>query len=731
MTKTTESSKNMDTPIKEKNTSSKVINPITEGNIAKEMIAFFLPLMLGTFFQLLYNTADSVIVGRFVGKEALSAVGGASAILVNVFVGGLTALSSGVTIIVGQYYGAGRDEDVSKSAHTGMAFAILIGGLMMITGIPLTEKMLLAMNTPAETLDGSVIYLQIYLAGMIPNLIYNMGAGILRAVGDSKRPLYFLIITSMVNIVLDLVLVLFMGMGVAGVALATIISQAVSAVMTIYVLVRTNDSYRLYLKKIRLHSYYLKRILAIGIPSTIHSLTYTASNVLIQTAVNGFGTDTVAAWVATGKADQIFWMICSCMGITTSTFVAQNFGAGSFTRVKKSVRTGTLYLAGLTVVTETVLLAFSRYILTLFSSDANVITIAQYMVQLIVTYYFTYIALELCSAAERGMGNAVGPMIISVLGVCGIRILWILTVFREHRTLQVLLATYPISWFIASAISIIYHLIYSNIKRKSFADAIESVDIKKEKRTGIILCIPGIFCLLYGVTVRLANSGSNFYLCWFAGAVFLFLFGLLLGKGIIRKIKAPLKVFFASVIGAGLIFVLATQCMVLNGFFAQNVSDLDYIIVLGAQVKTTGPAVVTRMRLDRAYDYATENPGTVIVVSGGKGSNEITSEAQVMKDYLTGRGIDESRIIMEDLSTNTSENLRFCMNVKPDMSDASVGIVTSNFHVFRALAIARKSGYTDIYGIPAASVPLYLPNNMIRESIGILKDFLMGNLSFV
>ena len=712
----------------QKSNDEKHLNPITEGNIPKEMISFFLPLMLGTFFQLLYNTADSVIVGRFVGKVALSAVGGASAILVNVFVGGLTALSSGVTIIVGQYYGAGRDEDVSRSVHTGIAFAILTGALMMIFGIPLTKKMLVAMKTPEVTLAESVIYLQIYLVGMIPNLIYNMGAGILRAIGDSKRPLLFLIISSIVNIILDLVLVLFLGLGVVGVALATIISQTVSAAMTIYVLVKAEDSYRLYLKKIRLYGFYLKRILAIGIPSTVHSLTYTASNVLIQVAVNSFGTDTVAAWVATGKTDQIFWMVSSCMGTTVATFVAQNFGAGSFTRIKKSVKVGALYLAGFSILIEVILLSFGEYILLLFTDDTTVIRIATFMIQLMVTYYITFIALEICSAAERGMGNALGPMLISVLGICGIRIIWILTVFERKKNLRSLLATYPISWLIASYVAVIYYLIFISLKKKNFSDANALPDRKNEKRKGICLIILGALCLVYGITVRLAASGSNFYLCWIAGAAFLMIWGVLFLTGLTGRILRPIKIMVGCIIGAGIIFITATQSMVINGFYAENVSDLDYIIVLGAQVKPSGPAIVTRMRLDKAYEYAMDNPGTQIIVSGGKGGNEPCSEAEVMKAYLISKGLDEDRITMEDKSVNTSENLKLCMALNNDLADSSVGIVTSNFHVFRATAIAKKSGYTDVYGIPADSVPLYLPNNMIRESIGLLKDFIVGNL---
>ena len=701
-----------------------ISNPITEGKIGKEMIFFFLPLMFGTFFQLLYNTADSVIVGQFVGKEALAAVGGSAAILVNVFVGGLTSLSSGATVIVGQYYGAGKREEVSKAVHTGMALAVILGIIITAAGIPTTRLMLEAMNTTPESLEGSTVYLRVYMAGMIPNLVYNMGAGILRAIGDSKRPLLFLIISSIANIILDLVLVLGLGLGVFGVALATILSQAISAVLTIIELVRADDCYRLYLNRIRIHSFYLKRILMIGIPSTVHSLTYTASNLIIQIAVNSFGTDTVAAWVATGKADQIFWMVSSSMGITISTFVAQNYGKGSMDRVKKSLAFGALYHTVLTTTIVVALLTVGPFVLTFFTKDPVVLDIATYMLRFFVVFYFTFILIEVTHAVLRGMGNATGPMIISVFGVCGIRILWIFTAFRAYRTMTVLMTSYPMSWGISSAVSLIYLLIVLKLKGRN-----NDTSAKRKPVILPLMCIAaGVLCILYGITVMLVNSGSRFFCVWYAGGICFLLLSLFIRKNIFAKLPRAVNVILAICVSLGVIFVLVTQGMVISGFRDSGRSGPDYIIVLGSQVKPSGPAVVTRLRLDRAYEYAEVNPDSIIIVSGGQGSNEPASEASVMKDYLVSRGLDEARIIMEDNSTNTSENLRFSAEKVEGLRGSSVGIVSSEFHIFRALAIARKCGYTDAYGIPAKSVRLYLPNNMLRESIGILKDFLMGNL---
>jgi uncharacterized SAM-binding protein YcdF (DUF218 family) len=243
----------------------------------------------------------------------------------------------------------------------------------------------------------------------------------------------------------------------------------------------------------------------------------------------------------------------------------------------------------------------------------------------------------------------------------------------------------------------------------------------------ILLYLIAALCILYGIVVMLANSGSKFFLCWFAGGFMLAVISFAHSKGIYDAMNKPLKVIFITLISMGLVFLISTQCMVISGFRDRSIPDLDYIIVLGSQVKPSGPALVTRLRLDKAYEYASANPDTIIIVSGGQGSNEPASEASVMKDYLVNRGIDENRIIMEDKSTNTSENLQFSKALL-DTENSSVGIVTSEFHIFRALAIAKKCGYSDTYGIPARSVRTYLPNNMIRETVGLTKDFLMGNL---
>ena len=313
-------------------------NAITEGVIWKQILLFFFPILLGTFFQQLYNAADALIVGRFVGKEALSAVGGGTGTVINLLVGFFVGLASGATVIISQYYGAKREEMVGYAVHTAMAFSLVGGLVMTVCGLLAAPGILRAMDTPADVLEPATLYIRIYFLGMVGNLVYNVGAGILRAVGDSRRPLYFLIASCLANIVLDVLLVVVLRMGVAGAALATILSQMFSALLVVLVLMRTEDMHRLEIKKISFDGRMFKRIIRIGFPAGLQSVMYSLSNIIIQTAINGEGTDTVAAWTVYGKLDVVFWMIISAFGIAITTFVGQNYGAGKIDRVRKGIR---------------------------------------------------------------------------------------------------------------------------------------------------------------------------------------------------------------------------------------------------------------------------------------------------------------------------------------------------------------------------------------------------------
>lgn len=433
-------------------------NAITEGIIWKQLLIFFFPIVLGTFFQQIYNTADAIVVGRFVGKEALACVGGSSAQIINLIVGFFIGLSSGATVVIAQYYGARDRGNVSRALHTAAAFAIVGSIAITVIGLVFTPSLLRLLNTPENLMEGSALYLRIYFAGILFVFIYNVGSGILRAVGDSRRPLYFLIICCLINIALDILLVLVFKMGVAGVALGTLISQAVSAVLIIITLLRSEDMYQLKFKEIRIHSAMLRSLLHIGLPAGLQSVMYTISNMLIQASLNSFGTDTVAAWTAFGKMDAFYWMVINAFGISITTFVGQNFGAGKFDRMKKSVRVCLGLSIGTSLVLSAFFLTLGKYVFHLFTTDVSVITIGMEMLTLMVPGYTIYVFIEILSGALRGTGDVVIPMLMTCGGICILRILWILVAMPMRPTLATIIYSYPISWVLTAALFIIYYL---------------------------------------------------------------------------------------------------------------------------------------------------------------------------------------------------------------------------------------------------------------------------------
>ena len=440
------------------------VNQITEGVIWKQLLLFFFPIVFGTFFQQIYNTADTIVVGRFVGKQALAAVGGSASQIANLIVGFFVGLSSGAAVVISQFYGAKDKKDLSKALHTAFAFSLAAGVVLTIVGIFFARPALLLMKTPADVVDDSAIYLQIYFGGIIFNLIYNMGAGILRAVGDSKRPLYFLIASCLTNIVLDIAFVIGLHMGVAGAALATILSQALSAVLVLWVLMRTKDMHRLELRKIRFDGRMFRRIIRIGLPAGLQSVMYTSSNILIQSSVNELGTDTVAAWTAYSKIDSLFWMIVNAFGISITTFVGQNYGAGKMDRVHKGVRTCMGITAGATVLLSVILYNYASICYQLFTTDAQVVVIGEQILHFLVPTYFTYIAIEILSGTLRGIGDSWLPMIICCLGICALRVVWILTAVPLKNDILTIVFSYPLTWTVTSIAFIVYYLFFSRLK---------------------------------------------------------------------------------------------------------------------------------------------------------------------------------------------------------------------------------------------------------------------------
>ena len=432
-------------------------NQIIEGDITKQLLIFFFPILFGTFFQQLYNTTDAVIVGKFVGKEALAAVGGSTATIINLLVGFFVGISSGASVIISQYYGSGNRGKLTLSVHTSIALAVIGGAVMMVIGIIGAPWALEAMGTPADIMEDSLTYMRIYMLGMIPSMLYNMGSGILRAVGDSGRPLYFLMAACGVNTVLDLFFVVALDMGVMGVGIATTMSQVASALLTVMVLLRTKEAYKVTPKRVFPHLRYLRIILRIGLPAGLQSAMYSISNLVIQAAINVYGTDAVAAWTAYGKVDNIFWMIMSAFGIAITTFAGQNFGAGKKDRVRKSVRICLIMSALTSVAFSFIVISFGSTVLRLFTDDPSVISISMRMIAVISPAYISYVCIEILSGACRGCGDALMPMILTCFGVCVLRILWIFTAERISPGLETISFSYPLTWSVTSIMFIIYY----------------------------------------------------------------------------------------------------------------------------------------------------------------------------------------------------------------------------------------------------------------------------------
>ena len=434
------------------------INQITEGIIWRQLLLFFFPIVFGTFFQQLYNTIDTVIVGQFVGKAALASVGGSATQLINLVVGFFTGLSSGASVVIAQFFGAKDERSVKESLHTAYAFSILGSIVISALGIGLAPQLLRWMNTPEELLADSALYLRIYFAGILFVFIFNVGSSILRAVGDSKNPLYYLIACCFINIFLDLLFVIVFHLGVAGVAYATFLSQAISALLVTHKLMTSHSILTLKIRDIRLHKNVLKSQLWIGLPAGFQSVMYSISNVIIQAALNRFGTDTVAAWSAYGKLDAIFWMVSGAIGISITTFVGQNYGARKYDRVHKSVRICLGIDSIISVILIVFLMLFRVPLFRLFTQDPSVIRIGSDMLALITPCYIFFVFIEVLAGALRGMGDVMIPTLITLLGVCVLRLIWIAVVLRISPTVNAIIYSYPVTWIATAVLFIIYYL---------------------------------------------------------------------------------------------------------------------------------------------------------------------------------------------------------------------------------------------------------------------------------
>ena len=432
-------------------------NDLTQGKILKKLSGFFFPILFGMLFQQLYNTVDAVVVGRCVGASALAAVGGSPAVIINLVIGFFTGLSTGATVVISQYFGAGDHERLEKAEHTILAFCLLAGAVLTVFGWFSTPWSLRLVNTPADILTDSVSYLRIYYLGSVALLLFNVGSGILRAVGDSRWPLVFLGICCGLNIVLDLLFVAVFGWGVAGVAWATVLSLLVSAVCILRHLARAPGVYRLRLSRIRIYGSSLRRILYIGVPSGIQAALYSISNLLIQSAINSFGTTVVAAWTAYGKFDGIFWVTSNAFGVAICTFVGQCFGAGQMDRVKQGIRQWLLAALGTAAVMSALMLWAAPWGFRLFTADEAVLKEALTMVWYFTPFYVIWIFIDIISNALRGAGDSLAPTLICLVGVCLLRIAWVFLVVPRWHTVLGVSVSYPITWAITALVFVIYY----------------------------------------------------------------------------------------------------------------------------------------------------------------------------------------------------------------------------------------------------------------------------------
>ena len=433
-------------------------NRTTEGSVWKPLLGFFFPILLGTFFQQLYNTADAVIVGNFVGKAALAAVGGPTSIFINLLVNLFVGLSSGATVIVARHYGAQELHAVRRTVHTSLALALAAGLGVTVVGILLSRPILVAMGTPDEVMGYALTYLRIYFLGSVASFLYNVGSSVLRAVGDNRRPLFFLIAACMTNIVLDLVFVVGFHWDVMGAALATVLSQVVSAVLVLTSLRHPGSLFCLEWREVRFHRDILLDVVKIGLPTGLQSDMYNFSNLFIQSCINAFGTDTMAAWTAFGKLDAFYWMVSAAFGVALTTFVGQNFGAQKYDRVRQGVRVSLGMIAGTTALISLLFCLFAQPLLRIFNGDPEVLSIGSLILWHMSPFYITFVFIEIFSAAIRGTGDSIKPMLLTAGGVCVLRVVWIFTVLPFHNTLETLLLSYPITWVLTSALFIVYYL---------------------------------------------------------------------------------------------------------------------------------------------------------------------------------------------------------------------------------------------------------------------------------
>lgn len=437
---------------------SKYEMDMCNGPLFSKIMFFSLPLMLSGVLQLLFNAADIVVVGQFAGSEALAAVGSTSSLinlLVNVFMG----LSIGANVMVARYYGAGQEKELDEMIHTAILTSIVSGVLLVFIGVFFAKPALTLMGTPDDVINHSVLYMRIYFMGMPVMMLYNFGAAILRAIGDTKRPLYYLLLAGVINVILNLIFVIFFHMGVAGVAAATVLSQAVSAFLVLRCLVMSDSSVCLDLRRLRIKKDKLFKMIQIGVPAGLQGSMFSISNVLIQSSVNSFGSIAMAGNTAGQNLEGFAYTSMNALHQSAVSFTGQNYGARKFKRIGKItlICQGSVFVVGLCI--SMAIYIFSPWLLQLYSKDPEVIQFGINRLAVICTTYYLCGMMDVMVGVLRGMGFSIAPMIVSLTGVCVFRVVWIYTIFAHFRNLQVLYISYPVTWTLTFLVQLVLFLV--------------------------------------------------------------------------------------------------------------------------------------------------------------------------------------------------------------------------------------------------------------------------------
>ena len=450
---------------KEKTAKKYEIDMVT-GPLLGKILIFAIPLVLSGILQLLFNAADIVVVGQFVGNQALAAVGSTGALinlLINLFMG----LSIGTNVLVARSYGAGKKDELDEVVHTSILTALLSGTFLVIVGLLLARPALEIMGTPEDVIDEAAVYMRIYFIGMPSTMAYNFGSAVLRAVGDTKRPLYFLTVSGVVNVILNLIFVIVFRMSVSGVALATIISQTLSAFLVLRCLMLTDSDYKLVLSRLRIVPDKFFKMLSIGLPAGLQGTLFSLSNVLIQSSVNSFGSVAMAGNTAASNVEGFVYTSMNSIYQTSISFTGQNHGAMKVKRIGKILLMCQTIVILIGLVMGNAVYFFGSDILKLYSSDPQVIEYGLRRMSIIATTYFLCGMMDVIVGSLRGMGYSIMPMLVSLAGACGFRVLWIYTIFQEYHTLQCLYISYPISWTLTFSVHFICFLVvYGRLRKR-------------------------------------------------------------------------------------------------------------------------------------------------------------------------------------------------------------------------------------------------------------------------